>query len=1512
MNLSKRQIERNIAHNKNSATNTRTTTKTSTELEFDFDFDDLDNVSDINDDDGTHDQEDRPYQWGTNIQFVNIDVNNVPLNNRSSNSFHTQIHFNPKPITLSTLNNASQTVYPNNTNQHSQYSDDEKQIHDVPSIPYTKLTRQISTFVPQSYDICSVISFPLSIERSTNMPLSSLEYIRSHLPDSNEFNNYLHDILYQSGYKLRVANYIGTVDNISSMLHAGGSKILHFIAYIWNPMAQSSHPLCYTFPTHDEYYKCDTDYILIERSSFTEYGSNGKWIKVDDLRRMIKFDIDLNDIMITISPQSVRLCNVFRNVFGYKYVIGVECGSNNYNSFSSSEAAIFLKYFYSSILHQECLDRAFELAKTAAVLQRKGATNTDSESDTKYILLSHNDNNSARFVAFPQLIEGKPHDVSPHTCYDLIKTNLRRIIRPFIGRASDAIHLIHNIIHNKASLVIGEENHGRSAVIQNTVRYLLQHLYFGACFVIDLEDKRNYKTPNGDAHDTLIGRLYDALRDEIEIECDEEEQHLFLNYDTISTKEFTKNLFRKLNNDSLFDSICIILLNMNQWKNHNEMFEFIHVFNTETNDKCRIILSTDTASYNSNLINSDIPVLTVPALNRECVSKVFESYLINCDRYDIKDIISHHQLHQIFNGSARIAKRVAEFVNSESMNNDQSITLDDIAVQYTQSAFAKSMNHKQEPKQLLTVTIPHVHNKDMPTDTTYTNNRNDTMSYHGWNTSFADKPHIEGDHTDTIEPWELSKRCESFEASLHHKHLSLIRNNTNNQQNTSFPFWNVSYTAKPKAVRSQSIQSRNYSEDTYSTECDSRSGSEPEESSDDTTQTDNDTEQEVEPRQTAEGNMVYTNNGYLAIKSISITSSTDHRLTDAGLRKRLSPRAHRRHNTYSIPDFCTDDPITNIFTNIAGIPEATEEEYTYQNDLKSSRSNDTKGLYAEEYSASFPDISKLDPYRSNDKQQFEIVISDEHCNPLPLTPVPTKTQQKQNIVVYEYAQRQEPIIPQQSDGSTSHNYDRNVTEYHPTHSHNCNQSMDFDGLSTYTTSSKRVPSARQQQENTLHLNLYDITSYRSIEVRDRSQMTKSSQCTDYCYVYPEYTEYESCSDDIDENIKETVSQHTKPLPLSPKDSDDPVVETHLAKINDKQSVKHPSITGYNSGSDDTLHSDDTPSPIVNKHYHVTSSYYRMPITPKHKSESDVDSDSVVEEMESEVCAAPHDIITKKGSVIMLYGRHGHASNRSLSNKQLYDVTDTLSLRLMDHSMDVDMMNVQEEDVEDDATDYEEQPIPQQHLNDDVNIHLNVIAHLARIKDPDATAIWMHAGSHYNQYAYLYKLYPFLVQKFQITTRTKHRFPQIQELEHYFLKMGGKYLRNTNFPVIHITKYNKFYGWFMFMCAIVSDLRQIYDDYNLECLFYGKRTSSEILRMRPQGTFVLSLTNKMNCLAIKYKKTNKSKEISSILLMRHSKDSYSVIKAKDQTKASLFQIIRPRTYLKFLYTPQMLIDKKALF
>merc|ERR1719242_600365 len=131
------------------------------------------------------------------------------------------------------------------------------------------------------------------------------------------------------------------------------------------------------------------------------------------------------------------------------------------------------------------------------------------------------------------------------------------------------------------------------------------------------------------------------------------------------------------------------------------------------------------------------------------------------------------------------------------------------------------------------------------------------------------------------------------------------------------------------------------------------------------------------------------------------------------------------------------------------------------------------------------------------------------------------------------------------------------------------------------------------------------------------------------------------------------------------------------------------------------------------------------------------------------------------------------------------------------------------------------------LNMNGNSSLSLILALSKIADSDARAIWMQAisdGAHEsvsdmapsvasNGYAFLYQLYPYLLHKFTTMTLSQNRCPQIQQMEHYFLKTGGKYLQSTNFPVIHISKFNRFYQWFLSMCSIVAELRSIYNDYN---------------------------------------------------------------------------------------------------
>jgi len=331
------------------------------ELDFDFDFDDLEDSSDDALCDGI-DEMDKPYQWSANVQFVNIDVNKMGLEAHASNNvpFGQQHKAQPPSSTRSALTRSATSPPPL-----------------APSDPLSlslkaKKSRTVSTFMP-SLDICSIEACPLKMEwdhEAQHISAASLEYIRCSVPDFSEFESSLTDLLSLSGCSLRFAAYCGdTVSRLDSVAANGGCKVLHFVAMTLNPRTvDGGHPLLATFPD-TEYFQCDTDYVLVQTAS-----SNGRWLKAEDLASATALSPDLNDIVIAISPhsQSQTLCRILSSRLGFQFVIGVEYDGSG-GPFASSETAIFLKYFYSSILNQECVDRAFELAKTAAILQRTGS-----------------------------------------------------------------------------------------------------------------------------------------------------------------------------------------------------------------------------------------------------------------------------------------------------------------------------------------------------------------------------------------------------------------------------------------------------------------------------------------------------------------------------------------------------------------------------------------------------------------------------------------------------------------------------------------------------------------------------------------------------------------------------------------------------------------------------------------------------------------------------------------------------------------------------------------------------------------------------------------------------------------------------------------------------------------------------------------------------------------------------------------------------------------------------------
>jgi len=134
--------------------------------------------------------------------------------------------------------------------------------------------RTVSKFEPSTYDMCSIGSFPLNLEWNEDalqIPASSLEYLRSQLPDSSEFEEYVTDLLAQSGCTLHFASFCGNTTNAAARVTAnGGCKVLSVMAMTVNPWSMtmdSGHSLMTTFPSTDPYYQCNADYILVETAA---------------------------------------------------------------------------------------------------------------------------------------------------------------------------------------------------------------------------------------------------------------------------------------------------------------------------------------------------------------------------------------------------------------------------------------------------------------------------------------------------------------------------------------------------------------------------------------------------------------------------------------------------------------------------------------------------------------------------------------------------------------------------------------------------------------------------------------------------------------------------------------------------------------------------------------------------------------------------------------------------------------------------------------------------------------------------------------------------------------------------------------------------------------------------------------------------------------------------------------------------------------------------------------------
>ena len=164
--------------------------------------------------------------------------------------------------------------------------------------------------------------------------------------------------------------------------------------------------------------------------------------------------------------------------------------------------------------------------------------------------------------------------------------------------------------------------------------------------------------------------------------------------------------------------------------------------------------------------------------------------------------------------------------------------------------------------------------------------------------------------------------------------------------------------------------------------------------------------------------------------------------------------------------------------------------------------------------------------------------------------------------------------------------------------------------------------------------------------------------------------------------------------------------------------------------------------------------------------------------------------------------------------------------------------------------------------------------------------------------------------FCVLCQVNDREPTLQQIEYFFVRIGGIYGDDESMPYISESKFMKFYTWYRSMCLIIKDLGSIYNrkEDPLIGLFFGRLTAQDALKYKPEGTFILRLASQKDGLAITYK--NPNSKIQHILLTRISNETYKVGKLDKATQ--LFSLIRPWDKLKYLYTPNKLIKKKFVF
>eukprot|EP01084_Bolivina_argentea_P079234 143750_1 len=182
------------------------------------------------------------------------------------------------------------------------------------------LTKHVSQFKPPEFDICLLISAPLTIKirkkpqsshnRSVRMSRAFgapsvrssaidrevlLEYIRNSLPDRLELQQTVRQTLVRRNIRMRYAHFTSTIESIQQLSTFGGCKVLQYVGYCCNPKRDmEKYPILCKALRDNHTTVEDADYILLE----TEVGHEGAddgisafgkgvWYKASDLYEML-------------------------------------------------------------------------------------------------------------------------------------------------------------------------------------------------------------------------------------------------------------------------------------------------------------------------------------------------------------------------------------------------------------------------------------------------------------------------------------------------------------------------------------------------------------------------------------------------------------------------------------------------------------------------------------------------------------------------------------------------------------------------------------------------------------------------------------------------------------------------------------------------------------------------------------------------------------------------------------------------------------------------------------------------------------------------------------------------------------------------------------------------------------------------------------------------------------------------------------------------------------------------